>query len=375
MNKKLQICTRCIMDNRSDDTITFDSAGRCNYCTEALQMMPNVYFPNEEGQRKIGEMVNHIKRENATKFYDCLMGLSGGLDSSYLAYLGAVKWGLRIYAVHIDDGFDEPVAKENISKLCEKANIKLIIEKPDAEQFNDLTKAFLLAGVPNLVIPQDNVLLACLYRNARKERIGHLLSGDNFALECILQKGNTYDSTDKRHIKAIYKQFGKKSINKLPLLSHQRMLFDRLFLRIETLRPLNYIDYNRAEAIQELREFCGFEYYGSKHLENKLTKFIQLYWFVNKFNVDKRASHLSSMIISNQLTREEALAEKDKPLYDDETMCTNIKMLLEKLEISEDEFNKIMSQSPIQHSAYKTSNFARFYIELSGLFRRMRQKR
>lgn len=375
MNKKLQICTRCIMDNRSDDTITFDSAGRCNYCTEALQMIPNVYFPNEEGQRKIEEMVNRIKRENATKPYNCLMGISGGLDSSYLAYLGAVKWGLRIYAVHVDDGFDEPVATENIRKLCEKANIKMIIEKPDTEQFNDLTRAFLLAGVPNVAIPQDNVLLACLYRHAKKERIRHFLSGDNFALECILQKGNTYDATDKRHIKAIHKQFGKKAINKLPLLSHQRMLLDRLFLCIETLCPLNYIDYNRAKAIQELREFCGFEYYKSKHLENKLTKFIQLYWFVNKFNVDKRASHLSSMIISNQMTREEALAEKAKPLYDDETMRTDIKVLLEKLEMSEDEFNKIMSQPPIQHSAYKTSNFPRFYRQLSGLLRRMRAKR
>lgn len=372
MNIKFQRCTRCIMDNRSDDTITFDSVGICNYCSEALNMMPNVYFPNEEGQRRINEMVSQIKTENVNKPYDCLMGISGGLDSSYLAYLGAVKWGLRIYAVHIDDGFNEPVATSNILKLCEKANIKLIIEKPNSEQFNDLTRAFLLAGVPNLAIPQDNVLFAYLYKHARKEKIRYFLSGGNFSLESILQKGNTYDAMDKKHIKSIHKQFGKKSINKLLLLSHQQLLIDKLLLRIKTLRPLNYIDYNKNNAIQELREFCGFEYYGGKHLENKLTKFIQLYWFVNKFNVDKRTSHISSEIISNQITREEGLKKIDKPLYEKESMDKNIEFILNKLELPEDEFKKVMGQPSLQHYEYQTSSFGSFYRNLSKILRRMK---
>lgn len=356
--EKVMRCTRCIMDDSSDPTIKFNDKGQCNYCTEALQRMERVYFPDKRGEKKLKELIKLLKREGQGKPYDCMMGISGGLDSSYLAYLGS-KWGLRILALHIDDGFDTEISKNNIVKLCEKANIRLITIKPDAEQYNALTKAYLKAGVPNIAIPQDNILFANLYKYARKNKIKYFLSGSNFALECILQKGNTHNAYDTVNMKHIHKLFGDKPMNKLEIISDWQRDVDWLINRIETVRPLNYIDYNRERAFKELKDFCGFEYYGRKHLENILTAFAQLYWFPKKFGVDKRTSHLSSMIVSGQMTREEAMEEYSLPLYDEELMSEYIRIVKEKLKISDKEFEEIMNVPGKQHTVYKRSTYAR----------------
>lgn len=352
-----QICSRCVMDNSSDATISFDSKGFCNYCTEALIRKEKEYFPNKDGETKMLQLVSFLKEKGKGKKYDCLMGISGGLDSSYLAYLGAVKYGLRILAVHIDDGFDTDLAQENIRKLCEKANIKLIIERPDAKSFNDLTKSFMRASVPNLAIPQDNVLFACLYKYARKYKLHYFLSGGNYALESILQRGNTYRAFDKTHIMAIHRKFGDQKLNHIPILSDYRRFWDQFVLHIKTMKPLNYIDYNKDAAILELKEYCDFNYYKAKHLENVLTKFIQLYWFKDKFGVDKRRSHLSSLIVSNQMTREAALKELENPMYDKKEMEEDINFILMKLNLSPEEFNDILHRAPRQHNEYPTDKF------------------
>ena len=169
-------CKRCVMDNSSDANISFDQNGYCNYCTKALsEINTTTYFPGEKGKEKLESMLKKIKEENKDKPYDCVMGISGGLDSAYLAYLG-YKWGLRILAVHIDDGFDTEISKENIRRLCEAAHIELRTIKPDAEQFNALTVAYMKAGVPNLAVPQDNVLFAFLYDTVKKEKLKYFLS-------------------------------------------------------------------------------------------------------------------------------------------------------------------------------------------------------
>src|SRR5574344_233585 len=211
-------CTRCIMDNASDSTIIFNEQGECNYCTDALKEIGTRYLPNEEGKKKLDEMLTLLKKDGEGKKYDCIMGISGGLDSSYLAYLG-YTWGLRILAVHIDDGYDTDISKQNIKKLCDAAHIELRIIKPDAEQFDALTLAYMKAGVPNLAVPQDNVLLAFLYDTMKKEGIKYFLSGTNFALECILQRGNTYFSSDIVNIRSINRQFGNANIDKLKFIS------------------------------------------------------------------------------------------------------------------------------------------------------------
>ena len=255
-------CTRCVMDDRADATITFDENGVCNYCTKALADAKTVWFPNEQGQEKLNALLAQIREAGKGKKYDCIMGISGGLDSSYLAYLGS-KWGLRILGVHVDDGFDTEISKNNIQKLCKAAKIDLVTITPDAEQFNDLTRAYMLAGVPNLATPQDNVLFACLYSYMREHQIKYFLTGANFALESILQRGNTYTPYDTVNIRAIHRRFGRKSIRGLKLISRYRVILEKKLLGVETVAPLNLVPYERDRAFAELADFCGFEYYGS----------------------------------------------------------------------------------------------------------------
>lgn len=350
-NAGTRTCTRCVMNDSSDRMILFDEEGQCNYCTKAYDDIGMRYFPNEEGKRKLEQLLETVKENGKGKKYDCIMGLSGGLDSSYLAYLG-YQWGLRVLAVHIDDGFDTEISKSNLQKLIAATGFDYEVITPDAVQFNDLTLAYMKAGVPNIAIPQDNVLFAFIYKKVRAYGIKYFMSGNNFALECILQKGNTHDAMDIENLMDIHNKFGKEPVDRLEFLTRQQMIKDKEELGIETPMPLDYIDYNREKAFQELKEFCGFEYYGRKHLENILTAFIQLYWFPKKFGVDKRTSHLSSMIASGQMTREEALEELKEPLYNEEMMDSYIEMIKEKLRISDEEFQEIMEAPAHQHSEY-----------------------
>ena len=351
-------CTRCIMDNSSDNTIVFDEHGLCNYCTEALkEINTTTYFPNDEGKKKLSEMIAMLKENGKGKQFDCVMGLSGGLDSSYLAYLG-YKWGLRILAVHIDDGYDTDISKNNISKLSKTANIDLRIIKPDQQQYDALTLAYMRAGVPNLAVPQDNILFGFLYDVVKESGVKYFLSGGNFALECILQNGNTHNAMDMVNIRDINKRFGTTGIDRLKFTSsYQKYLMQKMG-KVITLRPLNYIDYNRNRAFKELADFCGFEYYGRKHLENVFTAFVQLYWLPKKFGVDKRTSHLSSMIISGQMTREEALKELKEPMYDEQMMADYIRIIKGRLGLSDADFSALMSATPHQHTDYKTDLFS-----------------
>ena len=346
-------CTRCVMDTQADPNITFDADGRCNYCTRALaQIHTTTYFPGEEGQRRLKAMLETVKKAGQGKPYDCIMGISGGLDSSYLAYLG-YQWGLRILAIHVDDGYDTEISKENIRKLCDAANIHLKTVKPDIVQYDALTRAYMEAGVPNLAIPQDNILFAYLYEAVRKNRIRYFMGGGNFALECILQQGHTHSALDLTNLRDIYRRFGTEKIDRLQFTSSYRKYWMMKTGRLIDLRPLNYVDYRRDRAFAELKEFCGFEYYGRKHLENILTAFIQLYWLPKKFGSDKRVSHLSSMIVSGQMTREEALKELEEPLYDPAMMEQYIAIIKERLGLSDEEFTRLMAAPPHEHTDYK----------------------
>lgn len=358
--KSVRYCTRCVMNDASDKYITFDEQGYCNYCTQALsEINTTVYFPGPEGKEKLQQILEKIKRENRDKAYDCIMGISGGLDSSYLAYLG-YKWGLRILAVHIDDGYDTEISKQNIKKLCKAANIELRVVIPDEGQFNDLILAYMKAGVPNLTAPQDNILFAFLYDTIAKENIKYFLSGGNFALECILQKDHVFNAMDTVNIMDIHKKYGVKPIDKLKFVSSYQKYLNTKFGRVVQVRPLNYVVYNKDMAFKELHDFCGFEYYGGKHFENILTAFVLSYWFPKKFGVDQRTSYLSSMIVSSQMTREDALKELEKPLFDEKTMNEYITFICKKLHITKQEFQEIMAMPTHEHEEYKVDNMANF---------------
>lgn len=346
-------CARCIMDDSSDRMITFDELGNCSYCTNALARKDAVYMPDARGTDQLCELLARVKKAGRGRRYDCVMGLSGGLDSSYLAMLGH-KWGLRVLAVHIDDGFDSDVSKANLHKLIASTGFDYEVIQPDTAQFNGLTKAYMSAGVPNLAIPQDNVLFAFLYDCVRRHRIPYFFSGANFALECVLQGGNTHDAYDLANLKDIHRQFGVDPIDRLKLISSTKRLGYRWISRLKTVMPLNYLKYERDAALSELVDFCEFEYYGRKHLENRLTEFIQLYWFPRRFGVDKRTSHLSSMIVSGQMTREDALEEFQQPLYEEQQMRECVDLIKAKLRLSDDEFEHLMRGPARQHTAFRT---------------------
>lgn len=366
-------CNRCVMDNSSDKTITFDENGYCRYCSTSLAIKNKVYFPNEIGKRKVEEMISRIKNTSKGKKYDCVIGISGGLDSSYLLYQ-AYKWGLRVLAVHIDDGYDTDISKKNLKRLIKTTGFDCKVIKPDAEQFDALSLAFMQAGVPNIAIPQDNVLFAFLYAQMKKYKINYMLNGVNYSLECILQEGNTHRNTDLIHIRDIEKNFDNRKTDKLRFISTIQVLGYRYLTKMQTYTPLNWIDYNRDRAFNELKEFCGFEYYGRKHLENVFTAFVQLYWFPKKFNVDKRTSHLSSMIVSGQMTRDEALKELEEPLYDEKQMEKYISIIIKRLGITREELDNIIMSPSHQHEDYKIED-NRVYFKLIQVIRKKRLER
>ncbi len=361
--KELTRCTRCIMDDASDPTIRFDENGYCNYCTQALAEKDSLYFPGAEGQQRIQALVDTLKKAGQGKDYDCIMGLSGGLDSSYLLYLGH-KWGLRILGVHIDDGFDTDISKDNLKKLVDKTGIRYEVITPDAEQFYGLSKAYLKAGVANIATPQDNVLFAEIYALMRREKIRYFLSGGNWALECILQRGNTHTALDVVNMKDINHRFGHTKLDKLKFITAYQKVWDQYALGIKSPRPLNWIDYNRDRAFKELEDFCGFTYYGRKHLENVYTAWAQLVWFPQKFGVDKRTSHLSSLIVSGQMTREQALKEYAEPMYDEAMMAGYIKEIKAKLAIMDEEYEAIMAAPAHEHTEYRTDPMLKLALAL-----------
>lgn len=346
-------CTRCVMDNSYDDTIRFNENGECSYCSNAIKQARYTYYPNVEGETKLKRLIAEIKLKGKNKKYDCVMGISGGLDSSYLAFLG-YKWGLRVLAIHIDDSFDTDVSKSNIQQLIKACGFDYKVVKPDTHQFNALTKAYLKSGVANVAVPQDNILFAELYRLVRYYKIDYFLSGGNFSLESILSIQNTHSAYDVTNIKDIASKYCESEIHNLHFISSiQRLILKRLY-GIKTVYPLNYVKYERKIALDELAKFCDFKYYGSKHLENKLTAFIQLYWFTHKFHEDKRLAHYSSMIVSGQMTRDEAIIRLREPVYNEEMMSEYIGEIKDKLNISDDEFEQIMKAPIHKHSDYKT---------------------
>lgn len=363
-----QCCTRCVMDNASDNQISFDSSGVCNYCKYALSRKPNEYFPNKEGEKKLDELVSLLKENGKNKDFDCLMGLSGGLDSSYLAYLGS-KLGLRILAFHIDDGFNTPTAESNLKKLCEKAKINLIVETPDKIQFADVTKAFFLADLRGLCIPQDNLIFSYLYKNAHKYGITNFLSGKNFHAESILQRGGGHNASDGKHIRAISSLFGNKATDKLEIMNlFYSYVLSRYKHKITNYKLLNFIDYNNKNAIKELNEYCGFEYYGGKHRESYLTHYAMSVYSPEKFNYDVRRSHLSSLVIAGEITRDEALEELRKPPCDPETREYLINIMLESFQMNREDYERIMSRPPKSHTDYPHSAL----IKLAPIARKFR---
>lgn len=362
--REIRRCTRCVIDDSSDVTISFDSHGHCSYCRQALTPRPTMYFPNATGQKHLEAPVNALKAVGRHKDFNCAIGLSGGLDSSYLAYLTTPQWGLRVLALHVDDSFTTPVTVSNVTELARRCNLEVVHLKPNSAQFNDLTRAHLLAGVPNVAPPQDNILFAALRPKIRSLDIKVFHTGGNFALECIPQRGNGYSALDTYNIQRVGSIYGRRNYPDLPFLSQARKRRDFLTKSLPIPRPFNCIKYNRARAISTPHTFSEFEYCGAKHLENTLTKFVQVYGLYEKFGVDKRTSHLLSMIVSDQISSDEELELLEVPPYDPVEIHPDIDLISERMELPKEQLVALASLPGVQQDRYGTSR----YLQLDSSF-------
>lgn len=368
--KKVKVCVRCVMDNSSDDTIHFNEKGHCNYCEDVLKRKDFEYFPNEKGEKQLNEIFKKIKKEGENKKYHCIVGLSGGIDSSFIIYLG-YKYKLKMLAVHIDDGLDTEITKDNLKKLVNTTNTDLINIKPCMREYKDAILSFFKAGLPNTAIIQDNLIFSELNKIAKENKIKYMLSGANFATESILQRGCTHNAFDKAHIKDVEKNYATISWKHLNLIGYfRRYIIDNFNYSCKKFYPLNYIKYDVQLAIDQLNNFCGYNYYGGKHYESILTRFIQCYYLPVKFNFDKRKSHYSSMIISNQMSREKAIEQlKINPYLNSELYESDIKFLSDYFNLSIHEFKELMDIPKHNHKDYKVSSLNR----LANIARKFRK--
>lgn len=353
MSSKYQICTRCIMDT-TDPDIMFDKDGVCSNCHHFDSEVKIYGYNKETSNESLKKLINKIKEEEKNKEYDCILGISGGVDSAYMAYL-ASEYGLRVLAVHVDAGWNTEIAVENIQKICEKLKIDLHTIVVDWPTMKELQRAYMFSGLPNLDVPQDHVFLASMYQYAARYKIKYMLNGSNLATEGILPKAWGYTAVDFRCIKSVYKNNGRgKSLEKYPHFNLAR--YYHYQKNIERVNLLNYIPYSKKEAIKTLEDKFGWNYYGGKHFESRFTKFFQSYYLPRKFGYDKKRAHLSSLIVGGEMSRETALLEMDdNKSYPVEAMLEDRDYILRKLDISEDEWKQIMKSPNKSEDDYKNS--------------------
>lgn len=352
--KKYQQCVNCIMDT-SDPLIRFDEKGVCHHCTNYNNYAQHLQLKGEEATRYTNQMVAQMKAAGKGKEYDCIMGISGGVDSSYLAWYATKVLGLRVLLVHVDAGWNSELAVKNIENIVKILNLDLHTLVIDWPEMRDLQRAFFKSSVPNCDIPQDHAFIAALYSEARKYGLKHILNGGNMATESILPASWGYDAADWVHIKDIHRQYGELKLKSYPHISFfsRRILFP-YFYRLKVHRPLEYIDYNKAAVKEFLQKELGWRDYGGKHYESKFTQFFQAHYLPVKYGYDKRLAHLSSLIVSGQISREEALREMAEPLYEAKQLAEDREYFIKKLGFTDGEWEKIMRMPPKTENDYKT---------------------
>ena len=339
MTTDYRVCARCIMDT-SDPDIEFDAHGICNHCHDHDRLMKQKVIRGEAGERYFGRLVEQIKEAGRGRPYDCLIGVSGGVDSTYVAYL-VRKMGLRPLAVHMDNGWDSELAVKNIEETLKRLEIDLYTEVLDWEEFKDLQVAFLRASTPDSEIPSDHAIWAVLGNMADKLRVRYILSGFNVRTETHLPRAWSQGHFDWRYIRGLHRRFGTRGLHSYP---HAGLLtyYSRL-IRHRRVDVLNYIDYSRNEAMRILEEELGWRYYGAKHHESIYTRFYQGYILPTKFGYDKRRCHFSSLICSGQMDRDAALIELTKPAYAPAQQEEDREYVTKKLGLSTEGFEEIMT--------------------------------
>ena len=358
MNKPYQICDSCVMDT-TDSAISFDENGICDHCTTFYRHIEPFCKTDDHSLNKIKRVASNIKRLGLGKQFDCIIGMSGGIDSSYLVYLAKEKLELRPLVFHVDAGWNSQQAVNNIEQITERLDLDLYTEVIDWEEMKDLQLSFFKSGVPHIDTPQDHAFFATMYKFANKHGIKHILTGGNYSTECIRNpKEWMYFQSDVRQIKDIHKKFGTKKLQSFPFTN---ILWHKIYLPyfkgIKVYRPLDFIPYNKEEATQFLVDNYGYQRYAQKHFESRFTRFYESYWLPKKFGYDTRKVQYSSLIVTGQMSREEALELLKKPAYDPETIEDDIEYIANKLDITTSELMGYFNAPNKTYKDYKNQQF------------------
>lgn len=340
----------------TDPKISFDEKGWCDYCNNYYTNILPHWHPDEASEREIMHIADKIKRDGKKKDHDCLIGISGGVDSSYVAYLAKEKLGLRPLLFHVDAGWNTQISANNIEKLVDGLGLDLHTEVINWLEMKDLQLAFFKAQVSHIDTPQDHAFFASLYNFAAKYKFKYILTGANYSTECVREPLEWhYHASDLRQLKDIHRRFGTVSLETFPtadILKYK--IYYRFVKGVRVVKPLDYLPYIKEDAMKLLVDRYGWQRYAHKHYESRFTRFYEGYWLPTKFGYDKRRAHFSSLILTGQMTREDALKKIAMKAYDDDTISQDFEYIATKLGLSTDELREIMNGENRSFRDYKS---------------------
>ena len=354
----------------SDPNITFDDQGVCHHCHTFYEQVKPAWHPDEQGRRELEVTLEAIRAAGKGKQFDCIIGVSGGLDSSYLTYLAKAEFALRPLVFHVDAGWDSELAVQNIEKLLDSLGLELFTEVIDWDEMRDLQLAFFKAGVPHIDTPQDHAFFAAMYKFAQQYDVKWILTGGNYATECVNNPLEwMYYQSDLTQLRDIHRRFGTRPLKTFPTTN---ILRHKLYLPyvkgIRTIRPLNYVPYSKKDASELLVEKVGYQTYARKHFESRFTAFYEGFWLFRKFGYDTRRVQLSSLILTGQITRDAALEQLRLPPLDEETAKREFAYVADKLNVSEQELQSYLEAPNHTFRDYKSQ---RWLYELGGRVSRL----
>lgn len=367
-----KICKNCVMDT-TDSKIQFDENGVCDHCNTFKNSIQPFWHTDNRGKVKLEELVKKIKIEGKGKDFDCMMGMSGGIDSSYLLYKMVTEFGLRPLVFHVDAGWNSQIAVNNIEKLVDGLGLDLYTEVINWEEMKDLQLAFFKSGVPHIDVPQDHAFFATMYKFASKYKIKTILTGGNYSTECVRNPLEwMYYQSDSIQLKDIYKKHGTGKLSDYPVTN---ILWHKVWLPyykgIKLYRPLDFIPYNKDEAMQTLVEKFGYQKYPQKHFESRFTRFYEGFWLPQRFGYDTRKVQFSSLILTNQMTREESLEKLKNESYTDEQIKEDFEYISNKLGITSDELWSYFHGPKKTFKDYKSQeniyNFGASLLKILGI--------
>jgi N-acetyl sugar amidotransferase len=336
-----QLCTSCVMDT-SDPDIRFDAGGVCDHCIDFRVRVQPGWDTGPRAQQELEALVQRIKRAGRGHDFDCLLGLSGGVDSSFMLHEMVTRFGLRPLVFHVDAGWNSELAVHNINVLIEKLGLDLYTEVVNWEEVRDFQLAWFKSGVPHIDIPQDHAFIATLYDFADKYNIKYILNGGNISTEVVRYPLQYfYWGTDMIHIRDILRRFGTVPMTTYPFSSiYRHKIWLRYVRRVKVIKPLNLLPYTKASALALLEREYGWKPYPQKHFESRFTRFFEGYWLPTRFAFDVRRVQFSSLILTGQMTRDAALRELEKLPYDAASQSNDFNYVATKLDISTDELRR-----------------------------------